>query len=114
MGVNKSTGSIAIALGKFDPDPKNVRRTYTESGIRELAASIKANGLLQNSMVRAGKNGRYFIIAGGRRLAALRLLVEAGNVAADLPVECRLRDAGEAMEISLAENTIREAMTPRR
>jgi ParB family chromosome partitioning protein len=41
---------------------------------------------LQNPVVRCGKKGRYFVIAGGRGLAALRLLVEAGDVAADLPV----------------------------
>jgi hypothetical protein len=47
MTETNSTGTITIAH-ELDPDPKNVRRTCTESGIRELAASIKANGLLQN------------------------------------------------------------------
>lgn len=66
MTETNSTGTITITLNELDPDPKNVRRTYTESGIRELAASIKANGLLRNPVVRSGKKGRYFgMLAGG-------------------------------------------------
>ena len=74
MTETNSNGTITIALKELDPDPKNVRRTYTESGIRELAASIKANGFLQNPVVRSGKKGRYFVIASGRRLAGLGCL----------------------------------------
>lgn len=108
-----STETIIVALNRLDADPMNVRKTYSESGIRELAVSIKANGLLQNPVVRVGeKKGRYLVTAGGRRLAALRLLAEKGEVPASVPVECKLRHADQATEISLAENTIREAMNP--
>ena len=61
-----------IALNKLDRDPKNVRKNYRADGVAELAASIKAEGLLQNIVVRPGeKRGRYFVTAGGRRFAAL-------------------------------------------
>nr|WP_234896782.1 ParB/Srx family N-terminal domain-containing protein [Sinorhizobium meliloti] len=78
-----------------------------------MAANIRANGsrLLQNLVVRKGdKKGRYFVVAGGRRLAALNLLAEAGEIAKDYPVECREREGEIATEISLAENVTREDM----
>ncbi|MDX0486887.1 chromosome partitioning protein ParB [Sinorhizobium medicae] len=109
------TDSITVALSKLDADPMNVRRTYSAEGIEALAANIRADGyrLLQNLVVRKGdKKGRYFVVAGGRRLAALRLLAEAGEIAQDYPVECKEREVEIATEISLAENVMREEMHP--
>nr|WP_244436177.1 ParB/RepB/Spo0J family partition protein [Sinorhizobium fredii] len=93
----------------------NVRKTYSAEGIEALAANIRADGyrLLQNLVVRKGdKKGRYFVVAGGRRLAALKLLAEAGEIAKDYPVECKEREGEIATEISLAENVMREEMHP--
>ncbi|WP_292239362.1 ParB N-terminal domain-containing protein, partial [Mesorhizobium sp.] len=62
------TETITIPLNKLDVDPKNVRKTYSAEGIKELAATIRADGyrLLQNLIVRKGdKKGRYFVTAGG-------------------------------------------------
>ncbi|MCF1450194.1 ParB/RepB/Spo0J family partition protein [Agrobacterium vitis] len=104
-----------IALNKLDRDPLNVRKTYTAQGIEELAATIRADGfrLLQNIIVRKGdKKGRFFVVAGGRRLAALTLLADAGEIAKDFPVECKVREADDAAAISLTENVAREQMHP--
>ncbi|TWA15911.1 ParB family chromosome partitioning protein [Sinorhizobium medicae] len=109
------TDIITVALSKLDADPMNVRKTYSAEGIEALAANIRADGyrLLQNLVVRKGdKKGRYFVVAGGRRLAALRLLAEAGEIAQDYPVECKEREVEIATEISLAENVMREEMHP--
>ncbi|MEY9199386.1 ParB family chromosome partitioning protein [Sinorhizobium fredii] len=109
------TDIITVALSKLDADPRNVRKTYSAEGIEALAANIRADGyrLLQNLVVRKGdKKGRYFVVAGGRRLAALRLLAEAGEIANDYPVECKEREGETATEISLAENVMREDMHP--
>ncbi|MDX1047132.1 chromosome partitioning protein ParB [Sinorhizobium medicae] len=109
------TDIITVALSKLDADPRNVRKTYSAEGIETLAASIRADGyrLLQNLVVRKGdKKGRYFVVAGGRRLAALNLLAEAGEIAKDYPVECKEREGDIATEISLAENVMREEMHP--
>ncbi|MCO5965806.1 ParB/RepB/Spo0J family partition protein [Sinorhizobium meliloti] len=109
------TDIITVALSKLDADPMNVRKTYSAEGIEALAANIRADGyrLLQNVVVRKGdKKGRYFVAAGGRRLAALKLLAEAGEIAKDYPVECKEREGEIATEISLAENVMREEMHP--
>src|SRR6185503_14750660 len=48
-----------------------------------------------------------------RRLAALRLLADAGKIEADYSVPCQvLGSDADATEISLAENSVREAMHP--
>ncbi|MDW9583928.1 chromosome partitioning protein ParB [Sinorhizobium meliloti] len=109
------TDIITVALSKLDADPRNVRKTYSAEGIEALAANIRADGyrLLQNLVVRKGdKKGRYFVVAGGRRLAALKLLAEASVIAKDHPVECKEREGEIATEISLAENVVREEMHP--
>ncbi|QPB24524.1 ParB/RepB/Spo0J family partition protein [Rhizobium sp. 007] len=109
------TEIITIALNKLDADPKNVRKAYSAEGVEALAANIREDGyrLLQNLVVRKGeKKGRYFVTAGGRRLAALNLLAKAGEIAKDFPVECKEREGEIATEISLAENILREDMHP--
>jgi ParB family chromosome partitioning protein len=109
------TEIITVALNKLDADPNNVRKTYSAEGIAALAANIRADDyrLLQNLVVRKGdKKGRYFVVAGGRRFAALKLLAEAGEIAKDYPVECKEREGEIATEISLAENIMREEMHP--
>ena len=68
-----------IVLNKLDADPKNVRKTYAPDSVESLAASIGSVGILQNLVVRPGKKGRFFVSAGGRRLAALKLLQERGT-----------------------------------
>lgn len=113
--THAETETIIVALNKLDLDPLNVRKTYATDGIQEMAATIRSDGyrILQNLIVRKGdKRGRFYVIAGGRRLAALNLLAEAGEISKDFPVECKERSAEEATEISLIENMQREAMHP--
>ncbi|QKK28012.1 ParB/RepB/Spo0J family partition protein [Rhizobium hidalgonense] len=110
-----ATETFFVPLNKLYADPKNVRKTYSKEGIAEMAATIRADGyrILQNIVVRKGdKRGRFFVTAGGRRLAALNLLAEAGEIAKDYPVECKERSGADATEISRIENTSREAMHP--
>ena len=64
-----------IALSKLVPSAANVRKVNSTAGIGELADSIEAHGLIQNLTVRkAGKGQKFEVVAGARRLAALRLL----------------------------------------
>jgi len=89
-----------------------VRKTGAKDGIEALAASVAVHGLLQNLQVRPAKDGSYEVVAGGRRLAALKLLAKQKQIAADYPVPCRVLDGEDAAEISLAENEMRLPMHP--
>ena len=101
-----------IPLNTLVPSPANVRKTGNRIGIDELAASIAAHGLLQNLQVRPAEDGRYQVVAGARRLAALKLLAKRKEVAKDVAVGCNVLDAVDDVEISLAENEGRVAMHP--
>lgn len=100
-----------IALSRLGPSKANVRRVNSTAGIGELADSIEAHGLIQNLTVRRAEKGKKFeVVAGARRLAALRLLVKEGTFAKDIEIPCNVLDAERDTEISLAENTQREPM----
>jgi ParB family transcriptional regulator, chromosome partitioning protein len=101
-----------IPLTQLVPSASNVRKTGTKDGIEALAASIAAHGLLQNLSVRPAEGGQFEVVAGGRRLAALKLLAREKKIAADYPVPCRALDGADATEISLAENEMRLPMHP--
>ena len=63
------------------PAGRNVRKTPRMS-IPELAASIQRVGLLQNLIVIASADGEHYeVVAGGRRLAALKLLAKKHRIA---------------------------------
>lgn len=107
-----------IPLSQLVPSPANVRRTNPAEAAEELAASIAAHGLLQNLTVRPApakgkrKGERFEVVAGGRRLAALRLLAAQGALAADYAVPCHVVESDAALEISLAENALQCPMHP--
>ena len=78
--------------------------------------SIATHGLLENLVVRMDgppDAGAYAVIAGGRRLAAMKALAEDGTIDADHPVPCLVAvDPAMTGELSLAENIVRIAMHP--
>ena len=59
-----------ILLREIDPDPDQPRKTFAPAELSELAASIRANGLLQPITIRTGGPNGYFIVAGERRYRA--------------------------------------------
>jgi ParB family transcriptional regulator, chromosome partitioning protein len=107
------TNTTAIALNKLLAWQGNVRKTDPDKGIDELAASIAAHGLLQSLVVRKDKRGKYAVVAGQRRLLALKSLAESEMIDADRPIACTIINGKvDATEITLAENVQREAMHP--
>ncbi len=94
------------------PTGRNVRKTQRMS-IPELAASIQRVGLLQNLIVIASADGEHYeVVAGGRRLAALKLLAKKHRISKEWEVPCLLVADGTARTASLTENVQREAMHP--
>ena len=75
-----------IPLSKLVPSPDNVRKTDPMHGIEQLAASIEAHGLLQNLQVKPNAKGQFEVVAGGRRLAALKLMAKQKKIAFDFLV----------------------------
>lgn len=66
-----------IDIDLLDPDPENF---YSMDGLEELAENILLCGLLQPIRVKPGEMpGRFTVMAGHRRRAALRLLVDGGH-----------------------------------
>lgn len=65
----------AVELHLIDPSATNF---YSMPGIEQLADNIATVGLLEPPRVRE-KDGRYVLVSGHRRLAALRLLAERGE-----------------------------------
>lgn len=94
------------------PSRRNVRKSRRAS-IPELAASILRVGLLQNLTVVVSADGEHYeVVAGGRRLAALKLLAKCRRIAKDYQVPCLLVADASARTASLTENVQREAMHP--
>ncbi len=92
----------ALQPGKYQP------RTRMDPGsLEDLAASIKAQGLIQPISVRPVAGGRYEIIAGERRWRAAQIadLTEVPVLIRDIPDDA-------ALAMSLIENIQREDLNP--
>lgn len=92
----------AIQPGKYQP-----RTQMGETALAELAASIRAQGLMQPLLVRPLGSGRHEIIAGERRWRAAQL---AGLD--EVPVLIREVPDEAALAMSLIENIQREDLNP--
>ena len=106
---------IDIAINKLIPSKRNVRKSKpNKDADLELLSGIRAEGLLQNLVViQNAKPGIFEVVAGTRRLKALRELVKQGHFKETDTVPCRFfEDAANAEEISLIENTQRVRMHP--
>jgi ParB family transcriptional regulator, chromosome partitioning protein len=105
-----SGGSIPIA--DIQAGPSQPRRSIQAQPLEELAASIRANGVIQPIVVRpltgsAGEGTRYEIVAGERRWQAAKL---AGLT--EIPVVVRELSDSDAVAVALIENIQREELTP--
>lgn len=79
-GVNNDTSARKqieyIPIGQIEADPGNF---YDLPKLEELANSISIIGLQEPVVVRPVEDGRYRIISGHRRTAALRILIDRGE-----------------------------------
>ena len=88
--------------GKYQP-----RRTMDDDKLKELAESIKAQGVVQPVVVRQLGKDKYEIVAGERRWRATQL---AGLI--EIPAVVRQLDDRTVVAMALIENIQREDLNP--
>ena len=97
---------LELDLDMIEPNRKQPRKYFDETALEELAASLKAYGMIQPIVVK--KSGEYYeIIAGERRWRAAKI---AGLT--KVPVVIKKWEEGEAFEAALVENLQREDLNP--
>ncbi|MET0259384.1 MAG: ParB N-terminal domain-containing protein [Methylobacterium sp.] len=102
-----------LALNILRIAPENARKTAASTASHdELKASIRVHGVMQNLSAYDGKDGFFYVYAGGRRLTALHDLAIEGAIEADAKIGCVVKDVKDAAELSLVENVMRAAMHP--
>jgi ParB family chromosome partitioning protein len=96
-----------IPIELIDRNPYQTRTHVDEIALAELAASIRASGVVQPITVRPEANGRFQLIAGERRWLA-------SKVAEKLTVPAIVRHVSneQAMEMTIIENLQREDLNP--
>ena len=107
VGISDDDVLREIRIEKIVPNKYQPRREFTEDKIKELAESIKQNGLLQSITVREMGNGFYELIAGERRLRALKYLEYPTTkaIVKELTNE-------QMATLALIENIQRDELTP--
>lgn len=108
MSANASVARM-IPRGELHPSETNPRKSFPAESLLELAASVRANGVLSPLTVRprAGKKGGFEIVLGERRWRA------SEGVSAEVPCVVRedLSD-DRVLELQVAENVQREDLHP--
>ena len=102
----KALGIIDIELDKIIPNEYQPRKVFNDEKLRELAASIKEQGVIQPVIVHRAGAG-YQLIAGERRWRASRL---AGLKT--VPALVKEATKRELLEMALIENIQREDLNP--
>ena len=95
-----------LPVDRIDPNPVQPRTEFNEEGLRGLADSIRADGVLQPLLVRPSGT-RYTLIVGERRLKAAKLADLA-----TVPAIVREVEPERLLEVTLVENIQREDLNP--
>ena len=112
-GLNhQNVPSQLIPYKLFRRAPENVRRNKApQSTVEQYAASMVAQGVLQNVLARPqGDDGLFELVAGETRLDAVALNIERGIFNEDYLIPAVVREWRSAREISLMENVLRRDM----
>ena len=90
-----------LPVEKLEPNPDQPRRDFAPEALEELAASIKAKGIIQPLIVRKNprKTDSYEIVAGERRWRAAQMAQLH-----DVPVLIREFSDTEVLEVAIIEN----------
>lgn len=97
---------LYIDINDIKPNKDQPRKTFNEEKLKDLANSIKGNGVIQPLIIRKAQNG-YELVAGERRWRAAR-------IAEIKKVPCIIRnfDEKQNMIVAIIENMQRENLDP--
>jgi len=104
--TSSSDRALTVRVEAITPNPLQPRTVFRPERLEELAASIRANGIIQPLIVRRLGEG-YQVIAGERRWRAAKL---AGL--AEVPVVVQDVADRRMLELALIENIQREDLNP--
>ena len=104
--MQNSSAFQFLALDTIHESTANPRRTFEESKLHELAASIRQHGLIQPITVRPNSEG-FEIVAGARRFRAAQLAELFA-----IPARIVEIDDAQAQEWQLVENSMRVDVHP--
>ena len=99
--------SLEIDVTKIKPSPYQPRKTFDKDNLKSLVESIKEQGVIQPILVRNTKDKKYELIAGERRLRAVKILgyKKIPSIIKDISNE-------SAAIFALLENVQREDLNP--
>jgi ParB family chromosome partitioning protein len=108
-GADAPVGVRVVPIESLKPNPDQPRKTFTQSDLDDLAASIRDKGVLQPILVRThpSEDGVWQIIAGERRWRS----AQQARLT-EVPVIIREMDDVEVHEVAIIENVQRADLNP--
>jgi ParB family transcriptional regulator, chromosome partitioning protein len=107
--MNQETqNSNSVSIESIKPNPRQPRSIFKQEELKELAESIRENGIIQPLIISPAENpGEYYLVAGERRLLAAKTLGMES-----VPVIIRDVSDIQQLELALVENVQREDLSP--
>jgi ParB family chromosome partitioning protein len=103
----QTEGVILLDPGKIRPNRYQPRQVFKEDRLQELIASIREKGLVQPVVVRKNQDSEFELIAGERRLRAVKALGQK-----TIPAVIKTVNDQELLEYSIIENIQRDDLNP--
>ena len=100
---------LTVPVERVHPNPNQPRRHFAADALEELAASVRARGVIQPLIVRPmpDRAGHYEIVAGERRWRASQMAQLH-----EIPVIIRDFSDTEVLEVAIVENIQRADLNP--
>ena len=103
-----AVGTVAfVSLDLIESNPYQPRTDFDEESLRELAISIKEQGVIQPVTVRSAEGNKFQLISGERRCKAARMAQLT-----EIPAYIRSATNQEMREMAIVENIQRENLNP--
>lgn len=102
-----SSSTALIPIAQIKANPSQPRTDFAPEALNELAASIKAHGIIQPLTLRSTGEDQYEIISGERRFRAAQIAELT-----EVPAYVRIANDQELLEMALIENIQREDLNP--